>query len=131
VSAGVGLAHEAGGVLPVDDKEARAPSPSGSGHDLVRMLHDWLVDDGEHLVEVAGLDDALGEGCVVGFMGSPKLKEREGAGSSSSRRRSKDSQPSAARMRLRPSASLSTRTSTWPGAAWKWVTIVMLNQNPL
>jgi hypothetical protein len=50
------------------------------GHDLVGVLHDGLVEGDEHLVEVAGLDDAIGEGCVVGFVGVPALEESEGAG---------------------------------------------------
>lgn len=55
-------------------RSARSECLTGSqdgvvlGHDLIRVLHDGLVEGGEHFVEVAGLDNVLGESRVVGFV---------------------------------------------------------------
>jgi len=99
---------------------------SASAHDVVGVLHEGLTEGSEHLVDVPRLYDALGEGGVVGLVGSPPLLERERARVLVLLDELEASQPSAVRIRLRPSASSPARTSSWPSEARRWVMIVTL-----
>jgi len=101
-----------------------APGPAGSrggasasAHDAVGMLHQGLIEGGEHLVDVPRLDDPLVESGVVVLVGSPSLEEREGVRVLVVLDELKDSQPSAALIRSRPSARSPARRSSFPAVA--------------